>query len=851
MRISLHTLLPQYQAIPLPRFPILLRGGLALILVAAFVFWFYFNQSFLGFPVQVPFSASLGLFFLLSISLRLWPVLLLLQTALLIAQGGSGWATLLLLSASYLDFLLITRLLNRMYKLADISAFDPRTIFTLLAPCALSFLLLLGAMWWANVAGSPLATLPGSIQLIGILFLLGLLERTVAFSLLFSHYQQSPQSESLVLIISLALVMALYTFGLRTLLGYSPAWLYTLLLIFPAFIIPFTTSLTGSSWASLAGVMGMLIAIMSQPTAVEYIARLNYNIVAVLLLTTLLQNGFAILRATFGSLRMQEQKTNQRIREVLNIAPVLICSYERDGSVHFWNKACEQSLGWSHDELMEDPELFRQIFPSIDEQRKYAFPAPHRNAFSIWQPLNKARQPQQILWGSFPISGQRFMGIGIDLSQQIQAKLQLERTRRHYIKILKKIPIGVFTLRQKTPGHYQFDFVNPFFADIVQLPIHVILGNPEPVFSLWHKENKRSLFAARRAFEEGQGFCLVNRITIRGEPRWLRAEFNVSTLDSGERIANGVLVDITAEREQTRRLSIAGHVLREMHEGLLILDAQLNIILCNPAVLSLTGYTEAEILNQPVQSLFARHSRLGPDSRVWTRLQHSESWHGEIAFYTKDQSKKHLQVLLSRVQLPFEQPEQFIIMLSDITPFKAREQKLLQMANFDLLTGLATRRLLYDRLNQAIAYTARNRQVLAICYIDLNDFKKINDQFGHQAGDQLLTEFSARLRHGLRQNDTAARMGGDEIVVLLSSLHKRKDAAQVLQQLTARISQPYRVLNRYQVRVSASIGVNFFDARHYHIDDPLPTASELIQQADQAMYLAKAKGNGAIHYHAG
>src|SRR5690625_3500890 len=170
MRISLHTLLPQYQAIPLPRFPILLRGGLALILVAAFVFWFYFNQSFLGFPVQVPFSASLGLFFLLSISLRLWPVLLLLQTALLIAQGGSGWATLLLLSASYLDFLLITRLLNRMYKLADISAFDPRTIFTLLGPCALSFLLLLGAMWWANVAGSPLATLPGSIQLIGILF---------------------------------------------------------------------------------------------------------------------------------------------------------------------------------------------------------------------------------------------------------------------------------------------------------------------------------------------------------------------------------------------------------------------------------------------------------------------------------------------------------------------------------------------------------------------------------------------------------------------------------------------------------------------------------------------------------
>src|SRR5690625_7917750 len=105
MRISLHTLLPQYQAIPLPRFPILLRGGLALILVAAFVFWFYFNQGFLGFPVQVPFSASLGLFFLLSIRLRLWPVLFLLHPSLLIRPGGRGRATLPLRSPRHADFL--------------------------------------------------------------------------------------------------------------------------------------------------------------------------------------------------------------------------------------------------------------------------------------------------------------------------------------------------------------------------------------------------------------------------------------------------------------------------------------------------------------------------------------------------------------------------------------------------------------------------------------------------------------------------------------------------------------------------------------------------------------------------
>src|SRR5690625_7976869 len=99
-----------------------------------------------------------------------------------------------------------------MYKLADISAFDPRTIFTLLARCALSFLLLLGAMWWANVAGRPLATLPGSIQLIGILFLLGLLERTVPSSLIFRHYQQILQSDSRDLIIRRVSIFRISTY---------------------------------------------------------------------------------------------------------------------------------------------------------------------------------------------------------------------------------------------------------------------------------------------------------------------------------------------------------------------------------------------------------------------------------------------------------------------------------------------------------------------------------------------------------------------------------------------------------------------------------------------------------------
>lgn len=850
MKKALHHLLPAYAHCPPARPSWLLRTGGLLALAGAFGFWFFFNMRFFGAPVVVPFSACLGLWGLLVIGLPLWPLFFLLQALLLLALGGSSSTIALLLLASYVDFWLLGRSLDRIYQRPDISAFTPRTILTLLAPCGLGFGVMLFAVFWLNAPNWTLLNFSSPGEFLGLLFLLGLLERAVGFGLLFGHVLHRHWQQQIPRILVFALGLALYAYLLRAFLGYSPAWVYTLFLIVPAFIIPFAGPLMNSSWASLAAVVGMLLALLTLPIEAMHTALLSYNLIAILLLTTLIQNGFAILRATFGSLRQQEQQVNRRIREVLDIAPILACSYDRDGRIHFWNKECENTLGWSLSELQADQQLFGRIFPTASDRDKYAFPPAYRDTFTVWHPLDRAALPRQILWGSFPISESRYMGIGIDLGKQMQAKLQLERTRQHYIEILKKIPIGVFTLRQKGPKNYQFDFVSPFFAEIIGIPVHTILGDPMTVFNLWLQDHNRgTLLAAKKAFKHGQGFCIINRLRIQGEYRWIKAEFNVNTLDTGERIANGVLIDITEEREQTRRLSISGMVLQEMQEGLLILDAQLQIIHCNPAIDNLTGYRCDELLNQPVYNLFTEQGRLGPNSKIWQRIKQSESWHGEIIFYTKDHSKKYLQVFMSRVKIPFEQPEQFIVMLSDITPYKTREEKLIQIANFDLLTGLATRRLLYDRLNQAIAYTARNRQVLAICYLDLNDFKQINDRFGHKAGDQLLTEFSTRLRSGLRKNDTAGRIGGDEIVILLPNLNKPEDTARVLQKLLAFINEPYLVLGRYRVQVSASIGVNFFDARHYAIDTPLPTASELIQQADQAMYVAKAKGDGIVHYH--
>lgn len=181
-----------------------------------------------------------------------------------------------------------------------------------------------------------------------------------------------------------------------------------------------------------------------------------------------------------------------------------------------------------------------------------------------------------------------------------------------------------------------------------------------------------------------------------------------------------------------------------------------------------------------------------------------------------------------------EAPHHYIVVISDISEIKAYEQELEQFALYDSLTGLPNRRLLTDRLRHAIAHAQRSQTLLAICYLDLDGFKQVNDQHGHEAGDVLLIEVGRRIQRLLRSEDTLARLGGDEMVLLLGNLQQPDDGIPVLQRVLEVVNEPV-TLPEGQGFVSASMGYSV-----YPLDGDTP--EQLMRLADQAMYVSKQSG---------
>lgn len=185
-------------------------------------------------------------------------------------------------------------------------------------------------------------------------------------------------------------------------------------------------------------------------------------------------------------------------------------------------------------------------------------------------------------------------------------------------------------------------------------------------------------------------------------------------------------------------------------------------------------------------------------------------------------------------------PIRFLGTNMDITASKEQEAALQAMAHYDALTGLPNRRLLLDRLHQAIARSQRQNTLLAVVMMDLDGFKAVNDAHGHDAGDQLLVILAERMETCIRQEDTLARLGGDEFVLLLGELRNDAEIEQTLARIITAVDEPFMICDE-RTRVSSSLGVSLYPADG-------STAETLLRLADQAMYEAKRAGKNCVRY---
>lgn len=341
----------------------------------------------------------------------------------------------------------------------------------------------------------------------------------------------------------------------------------------------------------------------------------------------------------------------------------------------------------------------------------------------------------------------------------------------------------------------------------------------------------------RRVIESGQPHTCEEWVVFKDTgQRVLLETVKVPLFGEGGRLIGvlGVARDITERKRIETRLHLLASVFTASREGVLISDAENRILDVNPAFTEVTGYSREDVLGQNPRILSS--GRHDPEfyRRMWQALHEQGAWRGEVWNRNKQGHIFPEHLSITTVHDDAGRLTHYVALMTDISQIKAHEQELDRMAHYDPLTGLFNRRLLGERIRQAMEHALHSGVPFALMLMDLDGFKPVNDRYGHDAGDLVLKEVGKRLRRRLRAGDTAARLGGDEFVLVLQGIGTVDECAHVFDRLLHETAEPIS-LSVGTVSVSASLGATLFPHDEAEPDD-------LLRHADQAMYAAKQAG---------
>lgn len=339
---------------------------------------------------------------------------------------------------------------------------------------------------------------------------------------------------------------------------------------------------------------------------------------------------------------------------------------------------------------------------------------------------------------------------------------------------------------------------------------------------------------------EGTRICEYRFRDSRGEFHWVRDHVRlVCDADGQPKEIVGCMIDISDQKSAEENLRLMARLFRDTEECIMVANAERNLIEVNKAFSKITGYSRDEVLGQNPR--FLKSGRHKPEfyAAVWEAINRTGHWRGEIWNQRKDGEIYASWITISSVMNEQNTVTHYVSISSDITTIKQHQQQLEYIAHYDALTGIPNRLLLADRLQHALAQTQRENKMMAVCYLDLDGFKPINDSFGHDTGDQVLVTVAKRILQTIRASDTLARLGGDEFVVLLLGLEQVEEGIHSLNRLMENIAQPIPI-RQQQSTVTASIGVTVYPQDN---QDP----DTLLRHADQAMYVAKQLGKNRYH----
>lgn len=285
-------------------------------------------------------------------------------------------------------------------------------------------------------------------------------------------------------------------------------------------------------------------------------------------------------------------------------------------------------------------------------------------------------------------------------------------------------------------------------------------------------------------------------------------------------------------------------VIQNVMDGIVTINESGEIQGFNPAAEQIFAYSQQEILGKSIKTLLSEPDQVEHDAYIW-QILHGEQGGTpakrgrEMLAIRKDGELFSMELSMSKMVLGGQ--NYFVGVARDITERKLAEQKIAHLAHYDFLTDLPNRALFLSNLELSLSLAKRNNYKVAVFFLDLDGFKKINDTLGHDTGDLLLQEVSRRLKNTIRASDTVARVGGDEFTFALNNPGSEDGAALIANKIITALAEPFD-LNGQLCHVGGSIGISLFP-------DDAQSLEQLITQADDAMYLAKQSGKNTYKFH--
>lgn len=298
-----------------------------------------------------------------------------------------------------------------------------------------------------------------------------------------------------------------------------------------------------------------------------------------------------------------------------------------------------------------------------------------------------------------------------------------------------------------------------------------------------------------------------------------------------ETTAEALAREIEKREEAQEELMLSERVIANIREGIVITDRNNRIIRINETFSRITGYTPEDVVGKSPNVLSSGKQGRDFYLEMWKSLQRHDQWEGEIWNKRKNGEVYPEWLNIGVIRGADGEIHNYVGWFRDITERKREEERLSFLAHYDVLTGLANRKLFVEKLDLALADCRERGELLAVLFVDLNHFKQVNDNYGHDVGDLLLREVALRLKSILRPEDMVARLGGDEFILMLRNLHDGRDVESIAGKLLEAV-QPEFVINGKRCEIGFAVGISLA---------PLDASerTELLRRADRAMYQAK------------